>query len=80
MPIAEADAVHHQMVVQVVGVNVCSDHHLEVRKLPLGKFQTDGVNLLRRDVIVCGEGLDEVVEQCSARFAESVLGHLHLDE
>ena len=41
--VTEADAVHHQMVVQMSCVNVGGDYHLEVRELPLGKLQTDGV-------------------------------------
>lgn len=61
-------------------IEVGGDHHLEVRELPLGKFQADGVGLLGRDVILCGEGLDEVVELCPVSFAETLLGHLHLNE
>ena len=58
--VAKADAVDHEMVVQMVGVNVCGDHHLEVRELPLGKLQTDGVDLLGCDIVIGREGLDEV--------------------
>ena len=57
-----ADAVHHHVVVQVSSVNVGGNHHLEVRELPLRELQADGVDLLGRDVVLRGEGLDEVVE------------------
>ena len=75
-----ADTVHHHVVVQVAGVHVGGDHHLEVRELPLGKLQTDGVDLLGRDVALRREGLDEVVELRPSCFAEAFFGHLHLDE
>ena len=57
-----ANAVHHHVVMQMSGVHVGSDYHLEIWELPLGKFQTDGIDLLGRDVILRREGLDEVVE------------------
>ena len=75
-----ANAVHHHVVMQMSGVHVGSDYHLEIWELPLGKFQTDGIDLLGRDVILRREGLDEVVELRPACFAEALLGHLHLDE
>ena len=49
--IPEADAVHHQVVVQMVGVYVGGHQHLEIWKLPLGQLQADGVGLLGRQVI-----------------------------
>ena len=50
-----ADAVHHHVVVQVAGVDVGGDHHLEAWKLPLGEIQADGVDLLGCDIILCGD-------------------------
>ena len=49
--IPEADAVHHQVAVQMVGVDVGGHQHLETWKLPLGQLQADGVGLLGRQVI-----------------------------
>ena len=60
--ILEADAVDHQMVVQMARVNVGGNYHLEVWELPLRKFQTDGIDLLWCKIIIRREGLDEVVE------------------
>ena len=78
--VAEADTVDHEVVVQMTCVNVGGNHYLEVRELPLGKFQADGIDLLRRDIVIRGEGLDEMIEQTTARFVETVFGRLHLDE
>jgi hypothetical protein len=36
LAIHTADAVDHQMVVDVVGVHMGGDHHLEAGELPLG--------------------------------------------
>ena len=73
-----ADAVHHQMVVEVAGVHVGGDHHLIVGKRSLCQFQTDGVSLLGCEVVIFGEGLDEVVELPAVRFSEPLLGGHHL--
>lgn len=44
--VPEADAVHDEVTVQMVCVDVSSDQHLEIGELPLGQFQSDGVGLL----------------------------------
>ena len=75
--ILAADTVDHHVVVQVTCVNMSSDRHFEIWKLARCKFQTDGVDLLRCKIVICGEGLDKVVELCSACFTETVLGHPH---
>ena len=46
--ILKADAVHHQVAVQVVGVNMGSHQYLEVWELTLNQFQRNGVGLLGR--------------------------------
>lgn len=73
-----ADAVDHQMVVDVAGVHVGGDHNLEAWELPLGQLQPDGVSLCRCDGIVLCEGLDEVVELPSIGFSELLLSGEHL--
>ena len=78
--IPEADAVHHQVVVQMVGVYVGGHQHLEIWKLPLGQLQADGVGLLGCQVIRLRKRLDEVVVLPPVRFSESLLGELHLGE
>ena len=61
-PVHAADAVDHQVVVDVVGIHMGGDHHFEVWELPLGQLQSDGVSFCRCDRIVLCKGLDEVVE------------------
>ena len=78
--VLEADTVHDQVAVQVVGVDVGGHQHLEVGKLPLGQLQADGVGLLGRQVVRFRKGLDEVVVLPPVRFSESFLGELHLGE
>ena len=78
--VPEADAVHDEMTVQMVCVDVSSDQHLEIGELPLGQFQSDGVGLLGRQVIRLCEGLDEVVVLPPVRFSKPLLGELHLGE
>ena len=78
--VLERDAVHHQVVVQVIGVYVGGHQHLEVRELPLGQLQADGVNFLGRQVVLFAEGLDEVVVLPPIRFPVPLLGELHLGE
>ena len=73
-----ANAVYHQMVVEVVGVQVCRHHHLEVRELTLGQLQPDGVGLLRCEIICLSEGLHEVVELSAVGFLESLFCRHHL--
>ena len=46
--ILKADAVHHQVAVQVVGVNMGSHQHLEVWELTLNQFQRNGMRLQGR--------------------------------
>ena len=53
--VPEADAVHDQMAVQNVGVDVSRHQHLEVRELPLGQLQTDGESFTGRQVIRCAK-------------------------
>ena len=76
-PVLEADTVHHQVVVQVVGVHMGCYQHLEIGELPLGQLQTDGVDLLGRQVVRLCEGLDEVVVLPPVRFPIPLLGELH---
>ena len=78
--VPEADAVHDEMTVQMVCVDVSSDQHLEIGELPLGQFQSDGVGLLGRQVIRLCEGLDEVVVLPPVRFPIPLLGEPHLGE
>ena len=66
--VLEADAVHHQVTVQMVGVDVGGHQHLEVRKLPLGQLQSDGMGLLGCQAVLLAEGLDEVIVLPSVRF------------
>ena len=73
-----ADAVDHQMVVQMVGVDVGGDQHLEVWELSLGELHTDGVDFLRCQIIVLRERLDEMVELPAVCFLEALLGGDHL--
>ena len=75
--VPEADAVHDEMTVQMVCVDVSSDQHLEIGELPLGQFQSDGVGLLGRQVIRLCEGLDEVVILPPICFPEPLLCELH---
>ena len=46
--ILKADTVHHQVAVQMVGVNMGSHQHLEVWELALNQSQRNGVGLLGR--------------------------------
>ena len=78
--VPEADAVHDQVAVQNVGVDVGCHQHLEVRELPLSQLQSDGVGFLGRQVIRCRKGLDEVVILPSVRFPEPLLCELHFRE
>ena len=78
--VPEADAVHDEVTVQMVCVDVSSDQHLEIGELPLGQFQSDGVGLLGRQVIRLCEGLDEVVVLPPVRFSKPFFGELHLGE
>ena len=80
LPILEADAVDDQVAVQVVGIDVGGHQHLEVGELPLGQFQSNGVDLLGRQVVRLCEGLDEVVVLPPVRFPIPFLGELHFRE
>lgn len=73
-----ADAVHYQVVMEVVGVQVRCHHHLEVRELTLSQLQPNGVGFLRREIIVRGEGLHEVVKLSAVGFLESLFRRHHL--
>ena len=64
----------------MAGINVGGDHHLEAWELSLGELQTDGVDLLGRDIILREEGLDKVVELRPACFVKAFFAHLHLNE
>ena len=77
LAVLERDAVHHQVIVQMAGVDVGGHQHLEIGELPLGQLQTDGVDLLRRQVVRLCEGLDEVVVLPPVRFPIPLLGELH---
>ena len=78
--ILKADTVHHQVVVQVVGVHMGCYQHLEVWKLPLGQLQADGVGLLGCQAVCLRKGLDEVVVLPPIRFPKTLFGELHLGE
>ncbi len=45
----------------MAGVDVGGHQHLEIGELPLGQLQTDGVDLLRGQVILLVKGLHKVV-------------------
>ena len=74
--IPEADAVHHQVVVEMLRVHMGGYQRLEVRELPPGQLQTDGVGLLGRQAICLREGL----VLSAVYFAEALLGELHFRE
>ena len=78
--VPEADAVHDQVAVQKVGVDVGCYQRLEVRKLPLSQLQSDGAGFLGRQIVLLTEGLDEVVVLPPVRFSKPLLGELHLGE
>ena len=78
--VPEADAVHDQVAVQNVGVDVSRHQHLEVWELPLSQLQADGECLLGRQVVRLREGLDEVVILPSICFPEPLFGELHFRE
>lgn len=78
--ILERDAVHHQVVMQMVRVYMGGHQHLEVGKFPLGQLQADGVGLLGRQVVLFAEGLDEVVVLPPVCFPKPLLGELHFRE
>lgn len=44
--VLEADAVHHQMVVEMLRIHVGSHQHLKVGELPPRQFQPNGMDLL----------------------------------
>ena len=64
----------------MVGVDVGCHQHLEVRELPLGQLQADGVGFLGRQVVLLAEGLDEVVVLPPVCFPKPLLGELHFRE
>lgn len=76
----EADAVHHQVVVRMLRIHMGGHQHLEVRELPLGQLQPDGVDFLGRQAILRAKGLDEVVVLPPIVFPEPFLGETHLGE
>ena len=78
--VPEADTVYHQVIVQVIGVDVGGHQYLEAGKLPPDQLQSNGVNLLGRQVICFREGLDEVVVLPPVRFPIPLLGEPHLGE
>ena len=80
LAVLERDAVHHQVIVQMAGVDVSGHQHLEIGELPLGQLQSDSVDLLGRQVICLRKGLDEVVVLPPVRFPIPPLGELHFGE
>ena len=78
--VLEADAVHYQVVMRMGRVHMGGHQHLEVRELPLGQLQADGVNFLGRQVVLLAEGLDEVVVLPPVCFPKPLLGELHFRE
>lgn len=68
----------HQMIVQVVLIQMGADNDLiPFAKQPLGKFQSDGVRLLRRDLTRL-KGLYEVIAEDTACLSKLLLGFHHL--
>ena len=51
-PVRAAHAVDHQVVVEAVGVHMSGHQHLVVRELTPRQLQPQGVDLLRREVVV----------------------------
>ena len=78
--VLEADAVDDQVAVQVVGIDVGGHQHLEVGELPLGQFQSNGVDLLGRQVVCLRKGVDEVVVLPPIGFPVPLLGEQHFRE
>ena len=77
LTILAAHAVDYQMVVQMPGINMSGNDHLEVREQLLSQLHTDGVDLLRSQSVPRGEGLNEMIKLSAAPFLESPLGHHH---
>ena len=75
--ILKADAVHHQVAVQVVGVNMGSHQYLEVWELTLNQFQRNGVGLLGRQIIRLRKGLHEMIVLSAICLMEPLFGKLH---
>lgn len=73
------NAVHYQVVVEVVGVQVRCHHHLKVRELTLGQLQPDGVGLLRCEGIRFSEGLHKVIKPSAIHFLKPPFRRYHLD-
>lgn len=73
----EADPVGQKVIMKIVRVAVDGYQRLIVRKLPGGKFQTDLVNLLRRQVSILREGLHKMKKLPLIRFTVLLLGGHH---
>ena len=76
--VPETDAVYHQVVMRMLGIHMGGHQHLEVRELPLGQLQPDGVDFLGRQTVLRTKGLDEVVVLPPVCFPEPLLGKPHL--
>lgn len=54
--------VDHQVIMQMPGIHVRGDYHLEVGKLFLCERNAEGIDLLRCQAVFVREGLHEVIE------------------
>ena len=73
-----ANAVPHKIIVEMVGVDMGSNHCLITGECFLGQFQADGVDLLVPQIIIPRNGLHKIVELSSVYFLDPLLGNHHL--
>ena len=73
-----ANAVPHKIIVEMVGVDMGSNHYLITGECFLGQFQADGVDLLMPQIIIPRNGLHKIVELSSVYFLDPLLGNHHL--
>ncbi len=59
-PCLTADAVHPQVVVDMINIQVCRHHNLEAWELTLSQLQPNGVGLLRCEGIRFSEESDTI--------------------
>ena len=67
-----ANRIDHQMIMDVSGIYVCSDHNLEVWEFFFRKLQSDGVGLYWSELVLVREGLNKVVKLASLRLVEAL--------
>lgn len=79
-PCLTADAVHPQVVVDMINIQVCRHHNLEAWELTLSQLQPNGVGLLRCEGIRFSEESDTITGAggCRGKAAERrIFGELH---